>query len=131
MRANWIPHVLLVGTGGFVGSVLRYLVSGLVLRTVPAATFPVGTVAVNLLGCFAIGVAGGLTESHQLLTGEARLFLLIGVLGGFTTFSTFGYETIALLRDASYVRAGSNILLHILLGLGAVWSGLVLTQRGV
>jgi len=131
LRANWIPHVLLVGTGGFVGSVLRYLVSGLVLRTVPAATFPVGTVAVNLLGCFAIGVAGGLTESHQLLTGEARLFLLIGVLGGFTTFSTFGYETIALLRDASYVRAGSNILLHILLGLGAVWSGLVLTQRGV
>ena len=81
----------MVGSGGFIGALARYGLSGLVHRQVPFATFPYGTVAVNLMGCCAIGVIAGLAESRQLFGPEFRTFALIGLLGGFTTFSTFGY----------------------------------------
>ncbi len=115
--------ILLVGTGGFIGSILRYLMSGLVYQLLAKPWFPYGTMAVNITGCFLIGLCGGLAETRQLFSPEARSFLFIGLFGGFTTFSTFGYETVALLRDGQMVSALSNILLHVILGLGAVVLG--------
>lgn len=117
---------MLVGTGGFIGAVLRYGLSGLVQGRAPLSTFPWGTIAVNLLGCFLIGVIAGLVESRQLFSPEIRIFALIGVLGGFTTFSTFGFESFALLRDAEFLRAFAYVGIHVFAGLALVWSGYVL-----
>ena len=102
-------NAAMVGSGGFIGALARYGLSGLVHRQVPFATFPYGTMAVNLMGCCAIGVIAGLAESRQLFGPEFRTFALIGLLGGFTTFSTFGYETFAMLRDAEYLRVAANV----------------------
>jgi CrcB protein len=120
--------VLLVGTGGFVGSIARYLASGLVHRVAPGFTFPWGTLAVNVAGCFLIGLVAGLAQTKQLLSSDTRLFIMIGVLGGFTTFSTFGYETFALMRDGESVRAAANVLLQVFAGLAAVWVGFVIIK---
>ena len=92
-------------------------------------TFPYGTLVVNMLGCLLIGVAVGLVDSRQLFGPDMRLFVLIGLLGGFTTYSTFGYETFALLRDADYLRAVANVSIHVVLGLALVWAGYSITSR--
>ncbi len=126
MKATLI-NAAMVGSGGFIGALARYGLSGLVHRQVPFATFPYGTMAVNLMGCCAIGVIAGLAESRQLFGPEFRTFALIGVLGGFTTFSTFGYETFAMLRDAEYLRVAANVGVHVVLGLALVWLGYALT----
>lgn len=118
-----MTNLLFVGAGGFAGSVLRYVVAGLVYRLLPAAIFPFGTLAVNVIGCFAIGYGNGLADARQLFGAHARLFLFIGLLGGFTTFSTFGYETFALGRDAESLKAFVNVVVHIVAGLAAVWLG--------
>jgi CrcB protein len=120
--------VLLIGIGGFIGSISRYLVGGLVHRLFPFTGFPYGTLVVNVLGCLLIGFTVGLVEMKQMFRPEIRLFLLIGLLGGFTTFSTFGYETFALTRDGETVRAGVNVLLHIIVCFGAVWFGNILSR---
>ena len=86
-------NAALVGSGGFIGAVFRYAMSGVVQRHAGLSTFPFGTLAVNMLGCFLIGAAVGLADSRQLFGPEFRLFALIGLLGGFTTYSTFGYES--------------------------------------
>lgn len=119
-------NAVLVGSGGFVGALARYSLSGLAHRQLPLATFPFGTLGVNLLGCLAIGGLAGLAESRQLFGPEFRTFSLIGLLGGFTTFSTFGYETFAMLRDDEYLRAAANVGLHVFLGLALVWLGYTL-----
>ncbi|MCP3980946.1 MAG: fluoride efflux transporter CrcB [bacterium] len=120
--------ILLVGAGGFLGSVLRYGLSGLVHRWLPASSFPHGTLAVNLVGCLAIGLLGGIADSRQLIGPGLRLFLFLGLLGGFTTFSTFGYETHALARGSETTRALANVMLHVVLGLAAVWVGYSLSR---
>jgi CrcB protein len=121
-------HAVLVGTGGFVGAILRYAVSGIVQRMAGSSDFPYGTLAVNVCGCLAIGFLAGVAETRQIIDAEARMFLLIGVLGSFTTFSTFGHETLALLRDGALLRAGINVTLQVGLGLAAAWSGLVFSR---
>ena len=126
MKATLI-NAAMVGSGGFIGALARYGLSGFVHRQVPFATFPYGTMAVNLMGCCAIGVIAGLAESRQLFGPEFRTFALIGLLGGFTTFSTFGYETFAMLRDAEYLRVAANVGVHVILGLALVWLGYALT----
>ena len=126
MRAV-VLSALLVGSGGFIGAVMRYGMSGLVQGGAPLSTFPWGTLAVNLLGCLLIGLLAGLIDSRQLFSPEVRMFLLIGVLGGFTTYSTFGYEAVALLRDAEFLRAGAYLGVHVFAGIGLVWTGYVLT----
>ena len=128
--AIMLGQVMLVGAGGFLGSVFRYLLSGIVHRSFPTADFPFGTLVVNLVGCFCIGVLHGLAETRQVIGPEWRLFLMIGLLGGFTTFSTFGYETMALFRDAEVFRAVGNVLLQVLCGLLAVWVGDLLGRIG-
>jgi len=126
-----LKNLLIVGLGGFTGSVLRYLLGGAVHQWLRNPWFPYGTLAVNLLGCFFIGLLGGWSDNLDLLAPATRLFLLIGLLGGFTTFSTFGYETLALLRDREVTAALLNIALQLLVGLTAVWLGYMLsTVRG-
>jgi len=120
--------VLLAGCGGFLGSVARYLLGGWVQRLVQAPVFPFGTLVVNVSGCLAIGILGGLADQRGLLSPGARVFLLIGVLGGYTTFSSFGYETLQLLRDGEAMPALANVLLQVALGLGAVWAGNAMTR---
>ncbi len=115
--------VLLAGLGGFIGSAGRYLIGGWVHGLVPLTTFPIGTLFVNASGCFLIGLLGGLIEVRQMFGPDLRVFLLIGVLGGFTTFSSFAYETLALTRDAEFARALLNIAAQMILGLGAAWLG--------
>lgn len=118
-----MDRILLVGLGGFVGSILRYLVSGYVQDWTGSASFPFGTLAVNVLGCLIIGSLTQLGEARGLLTPETRALVVIGVLGGFTTFSSFGNETLALARDGENLYALANIAANVLVGLGAVWLG--------
>jgi CrcB protein len=115
-------HALIVGVGGFLGSVIRYWLSSLTHRWIGDA-FPVGTLAVNLLGCFAAGVVWSLVQYAELFRPETRLFLTVGILGGFTTFSTFGYETFALLQGKQHLAALGNVGANVLLGVAAVILG--------
>ena len=121
-------NAALVGSGGFLGSVFRYGLSGLVHRQASLTTVPYGTLVVNLLGCLVIGVLAGLVESRQLFGPEFRRFALIGLLGGFTTYSTFGYETFAMIRGAEYLRAVANVGIQVVLGLALVGVGYTLTM---
>ncbi|NUM55585.1 MAG: fluoride efflux transporter CrcB [Candidatus Hydrogenedentes bacterium] len=123
-----VTNALLVGIGGFAGSVFRYWVSGWVQSLVSQSWRPVGTFAVNVIGCFLIGLLLGLAEFRQVLKPEARLLLIVGVLGGFTTFSTFGYETYALARDREFAAALVNIGAQVVFGLAAVWAGYTLAR---
>ncbi|HQV93349.1 MAG TPA: fluoride efflux transporter CrcB [Anaerolineales bacterium] len=115
-------NVLLVGIGGFIGSAARYLLSGYVQQS-SKSIFPYGTLAVNVIGCFVIGFLSQLAENRGAFSSEARVFVLIGILGGFTTFSSFGNETLNLARDGEMLNAFANIGLNVLLGLLAVWLG--------
>jgi len=123
-----VPGWLLVGLGGFLGSVLRYGASGLVHRLAPSTLFPLGTLSVNVLGSLLIGLLGGLAESRGILGPESRLLLLIGFLGGFTTFSTFAFETLGLMRAGQTTLVLGNVLGQVCLSLIAVWAGLVLSR---
>jgi len=125
MQRSYLAELLIVGLGGFLGAAARYALSGLTHRLIPFGSFPWGTLAVNLLGCLAIGFLGGVMELRQSLGSGQRLFLLIGVLGGFTTYSSFAYETLALARAAELARAGANVLLHVAVGMAAAWLGFV------
>ena len=116
-------QVLLVGAGGFIGSVLRYTVSGLVHRAIPFSGFPYGTLVVNLVGCLAIGLLTGLAESRQVIGPELRIFLFLGLLGGFTTFSTFAYEGVQLIHHGEFAKVLASVMIHILVGFLAVWFG--------
>lgn len=115
-------HVLIIGIGGFLGTVLRYWLTGLAQRWSPV-NFPVGTLVVNVLGCFVVGFVWSLVEYREWFSAEQRVFVTVGVLGGFTTFSAFGYETFVQLRDGEYVFAVTNILANVVLGLAAVMLG--------
>ena len=128
MKAALI-NAALVGTGGFIGAIARYGISGLVQRSAALSSFPYGTLAVNMLGCLLIGIAVGLVDSRQVFGPDFKLFAVVGLLGGFTTWSTFGYETLTLLRDADYLRATANVAIHIVLGLVLVWAGYALASR--
>jgi CrcB protein len=121
-------RVLLVGVGGFLGSVLRYVIGGWAARMKAGWTFPIETLLINVAGCVLIGFLAGLSESRGIFSGSTRAFLFIGVLGGFTTFSTFGYETFQLIRDAQWPAAAASVGLQVGLGLGGVWAGSALSR---
>jgi CrcB protein len=103
-----LKNYLLVFAGGGIGASARYWLSGAVYRFLPI-NFPYGNLFVNISGCFAIGLIMTLMEERFLSEPSLRIFLTIGILGGFTTFSSFSYETIALFRDAEVLRASLNI----------------------
>ena len=115
--------LMLVGVGGFVGSISRYYLGGLVVQLTAASRVPWATIAVNTLGCLVIGALAGGAELRHFLTPSTRLFLFTGLLGGFTTFSAFGYETYFLGREHLWFEAFLNVSLHLVLALPAVWLG--------
>ncbi|MCP4536417.1 MAG: fluoride efflux transporter CrcB [Chloroflexi bacterium] len=121
-------RVFWVGFGGFVGAILRYLVAGWVQRWTKGLTFPHGTLAVNLMSCFVIGLLSHLLESRGAFNVESRLFVFTCLLGAFTTFSTFGNETLNLFREGDASFALRNISVHVVLGLGMVWAGRTLAE---
>jgi fluoride exporter len=117
-----VEKIVMAGLGGFIGSATRYWMSNLTYRVL-GQNFPYGTLSVNLVGCLLIGFLMTIFEERFLVNPNLRIFLTIGVLGGFTTFSTFSYETVALLKEGSYLIAGGNILLSVFSCLGATWIG--------
>jgi len=118
-------NIMVIGIGGAVGAILRYLISGYVQQLTRSVGFPYGTLAVNVLGCFIIGALFYLADTHGVFSSQTRSFIFIGVLGGLTTFSTFGNETMVLFRDAEHGLALANIAANVLLCLGSVWLGRV------
>lgn len=120
-------RVLWVAIGGAAGSVARYLLDGAVYRFVPA-TFPYGTFVVNMTGCLAFGLLIGIAENRLAVGTVARTFMLIGVLGGFTTFSSFAFESIQLLRDGEWLRGAINVAGQVAGGLAALWAGMAVTR---
>lgn len=119
-----MKNVLLVGLGGFVGSVLRFGVGAYFLHFYPSAKFPWATLAVNLAGCFAVGVVAIALERVSIHNSELRLLLITGFMGGFTTFSAFGLETFYLFREELIISALLNIGLNVILGIVFVYLGL-------
>jgi CrcB protein len=122
-------NLLIIGAGGFIGAVLRYLTGIGIHRLLNTYAFPYGTLAVNVLGCAVIGLLAGLAASRGIMGPELRTFLFIGLLGGFTTFSTFGFETLMLGDGGRLGLALVNVLANVGLGLGAAWAAYALAQR--
>ena len=116
-------RILLIGLGGFVGSILRYGLSGVAQNVAPGSVFPVGTLVVNVLGCAVLGALSELSEARGFLSPETRLFVIVGLLGGFTTFSAFANETLNALRDGALALASLNVVLNVVACLAAVWGG--------
>jgi fluoride exporter len=119
---------VLVALGGAMGSAARYKLSGWVLHQTIAWRFPAGTFSVNVLGCLAAGLIAGLVTKHDFFAPETRLLLLTGILGGFTTFSAFGLETMYLLKRGEVLVAGCNIVVSVAAGLVALWIGFELVS---
>jgi fluoride exporter len=119
--------IVYVALGGALGSVARFLLSHAVHRYA-AAGFPYGTFTVNIVGCAVFGLIIGAAEHRIDLTPAVRAFFLVGVLGGFTTFSAFTFDTLELLRTAAFLRAAINVLGQIAIGLLALWLGFLLAK---
>jgi CrcB protein len=118
---------LFIAAGGAFGSVMRYAVHGWVQRATNS-NFPWGTLAVNVVGCAMIGFLAAAFEGPRPIREEYRLAIIVGVLGGFTTFSTFGWETFSLASDRRFAFAVLNIMLSCGVGLLAVWAGYKISQ---
>jgi fluoride exporter len=118
---------LWVALGGALGTTARYWLSGVVARSV-GETFPWGTLVINVTGSFVIGFFGALTgpDGRVFVGSTARQFVMIGVCGGYTTFSSFSLQTLNLMNDGEWLQAGANVVLSVLLCMIAVWAGVVL-----
>lgn len=119
--------ILLVGIGGFLGSVARYLAAVLFAGQI-SSSFPFATLAVNITGCFLIGVLFALSDRGNILTPEWRVFLTTGFCGGFTTFSTFSYESIRLMQDGEFLYLALSVLLSVIVGFTATYLGILLIR---
>lgn len=119
---------LWIGIGGFFGAVGRYSLSSLMNHWLREPWFPYGTLACNVLGCFLIGYLAGLAEYRQVFPAYIRMLVFIGLLGGFTTFSSFGLETVHLIRESQFVSAILNIIISVAAGIAAVMLGLSLSK---
>jgi CrcB protein len=111
-----MKQLILVGLGGGLGAIARWKLGGLVLHRTEAWKFPLSTFLVNVIGCIVAGLLAGLAIKRDWLTPDARLFLLTGLLGGFTTFSAFGLETVLLLRRGDFGVAVGYVFLSVLAG---------------
>ena len=120
-------RVLLIGSGGFIGAVLRYVISGLSVKYL-GASFPYGTLIVNIIGAFLIGFIMEASLNLWPISLEFRMFLTVGILGGFTTFSTFSYETVSFIGNGSYLLASLNVIFNIFLCIMGTLLGRYLAQ---
>lgn len=119
--------ILAVGAGGAIGAVARYLLSSAVMRW-SGGTFPYGTLAVNVIGCFVMGLVVGLIALRLSLPQAAQLFLTAGLLGGFTTFSAFSLDAVVLYERHAYGQAAGYVLASVILSVGALVAGLAATR---
>jgi fluoride exporter len=119
--------LMVIGTGGFIGSVSRFLASKYI-QNLMFSSFPWGTFAVNITGCFLIGVFYGISDRGGFLTAEWRLFLTVGFCGGYTTFSTFAQENLGMIRDGEFYYFLLYTGLSIFLGLTATYLGNLITK---
>ena len=118
--------LLAIGLGSFIGGVSRYLLT-VFIQNKFLSTFPFGTLAVNIIGCFLIGIIYGLSDKGNV-HAEWRLFLATGIMGGFTTFSSFSNETVSMMRDAQYWQAFSYVGISVIIGLAATFGGISLIK---
>lgn len=116
-----MQNYLIVSLGAAIGGAIRYWGTGFVYKFLPV-TFPYGTLFVNVLGSFIIGIVMYYLDTNKIISQEMRLFLTTGFCGGLTTFSTFSYETINYLKTRDYLIAGSNIVLNVVLTLLALFA---------
>jgi CrcB protein len=119
-------NLLAIAIGGALGSAARYLLSTLVLR-VSGTLFPLGTFVVNIIGCVVFGAIAGATSQRVQMSSTLRLFLLTGILGGFTTFSSYAFESFALIRDGQFAWAALNVVGQVVAGLAGLWAGYVIS----
>lgn len=124
-----MANLLALAIAGALGTLSRYWLSALVQRLIGTA-FPWGTFAVNILGSFLFGLLWSLAEERKLLSAEARVIILTGFMGAFTTFSTFAFETAAYLRASQWTLAVANILAQLMVGLLAMFAGMAIARWG-
>ena len=124
-----IKQILIVALGGAIGSVARYKLGGFALHHTQAWNFPLSTFSINIVGCFAIGILAALVEHHDFFSPSIRLLLFTGLLGGFTTFSAFGYESVFLLRRGLISIAAIYMLVSVVCALIAVGMGMKLVDQ--
>jgi len=117
----------MVTIGGGLGSAARYLVSTWAAARF-GAEFPYGTLIVNIVGCFIIGAFATMTTERLIISPYWRLFVTVGIVGGFTTFSSFSYETMHLLQETDVLRAFYNVGLNVIVGFSATWLGIGLAR---
>jgi CrcB protein len=122
-----VPRLLLIGLAGLLGTLARYALSGFIARRF-GETFPTGTLVVNIVGCFLAGFLFYLMQERFLVNDIVRTAIMIGFLGGFTTFSSFGLQTFTLLRDGEMGLATMNVLVSNVAGLLTVWAGYSLAR---
>ena len=122
-----MSRLFLIGLAGFVGTLVRYWLSGVIARRY-GETFPLGTLVVNLTGCFLVGLLFYLLQERFMVNPTVRMVILIGLLGGFTTFSSFGLQTFTLLQDGEFALAALNLTASNFIGLALVWAGYTLAR---
>jgi len=119
--------MLIAGLGGFIGTVLRFVLSRLI-QTQSLSLFPWSTFLINTAGCLLIGVFYGISEKGNLMPANLRLFLTVGLCGGFTTFSTFSNDAFLLIQDREWLRVSLFATLSFFLGLAAVYLGKIISK---
>ena len=121
--------LIFVGSGGFIGAASRYYLGSLIVQLGCCQRFPLATLSVNIMGCLLIGLLTELSTQLHILSTESKLFLVTGILGGFTTFSAFGHEAVALVRSGESLLGFLYVFLSILFCLGAVCAGIWIAQQ--
>ncbi len=120
-----VQKIIYLALAGAAGTLARYWLGGLVQRSI-AADFPFGTAAVNIIGCLLFGLLWALTENRLSVSGQMRTIIFIGFFGGFTTFSSFAFETAQMLDDSQWLWASGNLILQNVLGLVGMIAGLAI-----
>ncbi len=128
MNFTW-SHLLIIGLGGAIGAILRFISSNLI-HSIAGRGFPYGTLSVNVVGSFIMGLLYVFLLERSGLSEQWRLFLLVGLLGALTTFSTFSIETLNLIENRELIKAVLNVLLNVVLCIAGTWLGVLLGRTG-